>query len=197
MVLQYNFSQLFSLRKLACKVIPGFSVQKLMDYFGCQANVLVLVHTGRLLGNRPPPSARNGLLTSVFLREFDEFIDTVHLLLGELLIMGDLNVHFDLPSKPDVAHVLASVSSADLVQVVTKPTYVHMDTYLIHLLPVWIPVLSIIVYIVTTIQTMLLSVLTLLSEALNVFQGLLRIDLMVTLTMVSLVLILPLSWLLY
>ncbi|XP_033111237.1 uncharacterized protein LOC117112279 isoform X1 [Anneissia japonica] len=145
----------------------------------------------------PPPSARNGLLTSVFLREFDEFIDTVHLLLGELLIMGDLNVHFDLPSKPDVAHVLASVSSADLVQVVTKPTYVHMDTYLIHLLPVWIPVLSIIVYIVTTIQTMLLSVLTLLSEALNVFQGLLRIDLMVTLTMVSLVLILPLSWLLY
>ncbi|XP_033111443.1 uncharacterized protein LOC117112465 [Anneissia japonica] len=73
----------------------------------------------------PPPSARNGLLTSVFLREFDEFIDTVHLLPGKLLIMGDLNVHFDLPSKPDVAHVLASVSSADLVQVVTKPIYVH------------------------------------------------------------------------
>jgi exonuclease III len=52
---------------------------------------------------RPPPSKKNGLKTTCFLSEFDEFLDEITLLSGKLLVVGDFNLHLDKPNKPEVA----------------------------------------------------------------------------------------------
>ena len=48
---------------------------------------------------RPPPSTENGFKTNQFLEEFDDFLDAILLLPGRLVILGDFNVHVDVPEK--------------------------------------------------------------------------------------------------
>ena len=52
---------------------------------------------------RPPPSVKNQLRTSTFLTDFENFADCLSVLPGKLLLLGDFNLHFDCPEKPDVA----------------------------------------------------------------------------------------------
>ena len=77
---------------------------------------------------RPPPSARNRLRISTFLNEFDDFLEAVDLLPGKPFILGDLNVHFDIPAKSDVAQTVASLSSHNFVQIIDVPTHEHGHT---------------------------------------------------------------------
>ena len=72
---------------------------------------------------RPPPSTENGFKTRQFLEEFDDFLDAILLLPGRLVILGDFNVHVDVPEKTDSNHLLTSISSAGLLQHVTEPTH--------------------------------------------------------------------------
>ena len=72
---------------------------------------------------RPPPSPRNGLKTSDFLSQFDDFLDEVTLFSGKLLFLGGFNLHLDNPSKPEVAHFLTSIADAGLSQHITEPTH--------------------------------------------------------------------------
>jgi hypothetical protein len=51
---------------------------------------------------RPYPSAVNKLTTAMFLEEFDNFTDYINLLPGKTLLLGDFNVHCDIPDKYDV-----------------------------------------------------------------------------------------------
>ena len=44
---------------------------------------------------------------------------------GKPLIVGDSNLHVDIPSNPEVSHYLALLSQHDLCQVVDKPTHKH------------------------------------------------------------------------
>lgn len=74
---------------------------------------------------RPGPSAKNGLRTSEFLSEFDIFIEFVNTLNRKAIIVGDLNLHLDIPSKPEVAHFLTTLDTAGFSQHVTEPTHVH------------------------------------------------------------------------
>eukprot|EP00057_Strongylocentrotus_purpuratus_P003266 XP_003726286.1 PREDICTED: uncharacterized protein LOC100893945 [Strongylocentrotus purpuratus] len=55
--------------------------------------------------------------------KFDNFIDAASLLPGMLVLMGDMNIHFDIPGKSDVAHVLSSLSANGLVQNISEPTH--------------------------------------------------------------------------
>ena len=60
---------------------------------------------------RPTPSRVNKLKLSTFLKEFEDFIDCVNELPGKVLLVGDLNMHFDEPSKSDVKRVSTFLSS--------------------------------------------------------------------------------------
>ena len=77
---------------------------------------------------RPTPSRVNKLKLSTFLKEFEDFIDCVNELPGKVLLVGDLNVHFDEPSKSDVKRVSTFLSSIGMSQLVSEPTHKHNHT---------------------------------------------------------------------
>lgn len=52
---------------------------------------------------RPPPSKDNGLSTSAFIQEWSEFAAEQTVLISEIIIIGDFNIHLDV-------HVLCSTS---------------------------------------------------------------------------------------
>ena len=58
-----------------------------------------------------------------FLENFDEFVSLVDLLPGKILLLGDFNVHYDVPSKSDVRRFSTILASNGLVQHITGPTH--------------------------------------------------------------------------
>ncbi len=72
---------------------------------------------------RPPPSPTNGFRTTDFLNEFDEFLEDVALLPGKFLLAGDINIHWNEQSRSDVRQYASIITSANLIQHVSKPTH--------------------------------------------------------------------------
>ena len=71
---------------------------------------------------RPPPSRKNKLTTSMFLTDFDKLLDYYSLSPGNLLILGDINVHYDNPDSSDTKHICGSLFNHHMTQHVTEPT---------------------------------------------------------------------------
>ena len=74
---------------------------------------------------RPPPSTENRFTTSKFLSEFDEFLLHITTLSNKTFLLGDFNVHVDIPTKPDARHFLALIEGSGLHQHVVGPTHKH------------------------------------------------------------------------
>ena len=74
---------------------------------------------------RPPPSSKNGYTTTEFLYEFESFVSDVNLAANKIVIIGDFNLHIDLPSKPEIVSFMSILSSFDLFQHVSEATHVH------------------------------------------------------------------------
>ena len=72
---------------------------------------------------RPPRSAKNKLKVTTFLDNFDEFLNSVDLLPGRIVLVGDFNVHYDIPNKSDVRRLSTTLASANFVQHITGPTH--------------------------------------------------------------------------
>ena len=72
---------------------------------------------------RPPPSKKNKLLDSTFLSELPDLLDYCNLLRGKSMIVGDLNVHYDVPTDLLTCKVLEILTRFSLVQGVKHPTY--------------------------------------------------------------------------
>ena len=72
---------------------------------------------------RPPPSKVNGFKYNQFMEEFDDFLGVLSTLPGKPLLMGDINIHVNKPSKPDVSRYLSSLEEHDMKQYVNKPTH--------------------------------------------------------------------------
>jgi exonuclease III len=72
---------------------------------------------------RPPPSQTNGLTPSLFYQEFADYLETVTLTKGHLLMVGDFNFHVDVPSDSKAAKFSSIVSAANLVQHIHEPTH--------------------------------------------------------------------------
>ena len=72
---------------------------------------------------RPPPSQENGFTTSGFLSEFEDFLETVTLLQGKLLLVGDYNIHMDCIYKSEVSRFTNILSAYGLKQHVEGPTH--------------------------------------------------------------------------
>ena len=70
----------------------------------------------------PPPTHKNGFTITTFLEEFDSFLCDIADLSGKPIIVGDLNLHVDNPSKRKVSRYLALHSQHDLCQFVNRPT---------------------------------------------------------------------------
>ena len=72
---------------------------------------------------QPPPSKRNSLTDSDFLKEVRDFLEYCNILRGKLIILGDFNIHFDCPSIPLTSKMLDILSTFDIAQGVLEPTH--------------------------------------------------------------------------
>ena len=72
---------------------------------------------------RPPPSRKNKLLDSTFLSELPDLLDYCNQLRGKSVIVGDLNVHYDVPTDHLTSKVLDILTRFSLVQGIERPTY--------------------------------------------------------------------------
>lgn len=71
------------------------------------------------------PTKKNGIKSSDFFTEFAEFVDSIATSNDHLLILGDFNIHWDVPSNPDTRHLSDILRSANLTQHVNERTQIH------------------------------------------------------------------------
>jgi len=69
---------------------------------------------------RPPPSNANGLRTSVFLQEWEDYIEHLVSDPHELIITGDVNLHID---DSDTKQMNSILDAYGLTQHITEPTH--------------------------------------------------------------------------
>ena len=88
----------------------------------------------------PPPSHKNKLSFTLFLKEFPNVLDFSNSITGKTIILGDFNLHFDQPNSPDVSKIRYkfdtknSIQKFDLMQTVDKPTHRcgHILDWILH-----------------------------------------------------------------
>ena len=71
---------------------------------------------------RPPRSKKNKIPDSVFLNEFCSAIDTLSTSYKNLIVIGDLNIHFDVTTESLPKHCLTILNERGLKQLITGPT---------------------------------------------------------------------------
>ena len=71
---------------------------------------------------RPSPSAKNKLTPAKFLSKLDDSLDFVYLKTN-VMLLGDLNIHFDQPEHPLTKQVFISLSVRDLFQHIDISTH--------------------------------------------------------------------------
>ena len=77
---------------------------------------------------RPPPSTENGFLISTFLNEFEELMSEIALLPTDVVLLGDFNVHVDIPSKWDAKRCLTCIEVCGFQQHISGSTHKHGHT---------------------------------------------------------------------
>ena len=101
-------------------------MQLLIKSFGKWMRVIVLYS--------PPPSATNKLTTSLFLSEFTTLLNNLSITSGELLILGDFNLHVDKPSDPDASQFFSLLyQSGRSPKVVALFSATNFSSYIIKL----------------------------------------------------------------
>ena len=73
---------------------------------------------------RPPPSRSNGLRTSTFFQEWQDYLEQLILLKHEILLVGDINFHLDNKTSPDTKKFLTILNSFSFVQLVDSVTHI-------------------------------------------------------------------------
>ena len=71
---------------------------------------------------RPPPSRKNKLTNAMFLEQFTDLLES-DVACDRLIVVGDLNVHFDNPSDPCTAALNAVLANLSLEQLVNVPSH--------------------------------------------------------------------------
>ena len=72
---------------------------------------------------RPPPTKKNKLLNSDFLKEFPDLLEHVNLLRGKSIILGDFNIPYNNNNHYLTKQALDLTDSFDYSQAVTEPTF--------------------------------------------------------------------------
>ena len=81
---------------------------------------------------RPPPSKKNKHSYADFLVEFTGFIEHYALMTTRFAIVGDFNIHWDVPSDTNVKRFADLLESLNIIQHVHAPT--HIDGHTIDLI---------------------------------------------------------------
>ena len=74
---------------------------------------------------RPPPSKKNRLTESMFFDQIPDMLEFCNQLKGNLLILGDFNIHFDRAESPATVRMNDLLRTFDLDQAVREPTHSH------------------------------------------------------------------------
>lgn len=77
---------------------------------------------------RPPYSEEHRVTMNAFFSEFSDYLETVVLSKEPLIIVGDFNIHVDVPSDVDTMKFLDLLESLGLQQHVNHPTHVKGHT---------------------------------------------------------------------
>ena len=72
---------------------------------------------------RPPPSKRNKLTNSMFLKEFSELLSEYASSRSDIVYTGDFNFHYDDCSDGQVSRLWTMLSDHNLTQLVNVPTH--------------------------------------------------------------------------
>ena len=106
---------------------------KLLGDYKTMEHLLVMVEgnvTWRIATvYRPPPSSKNGLTNSQFLKDMEAMLTELSMLPGRLLIMGDFNLHFDDLNDKHVRSFRDLLEAVGMTQHVTQPT--HRDGHIL------------------------------------------------------------------
>ena len=111
---------------LVIKKVIVHQTIKTFEYMHVEISGVSLVHL--LIVYRPPPSTGNKFTTTEFLQEFKLLLNELVLTAGALLIAGDFNLHWDIPTKTDVGNFVSILESMDLLQHVISLTHKHGHT---------------------------------------------------------------------
>ena len=71
----------------------------------------------------PPPSKKNQLKTTQFMTEFPELLEDLTTRCLKLVVIGDINLHFDSNSDPNVKSLKSLFPTLHLVQHISVPTH--------------------------------------------------------------------------
>ena len=72
---------------------------------------------------RPPPNRRNNLTDSMFTEQLPDLLDYVNNLPVFVCLVGDMNIHFEIPSQLLTKQTLTTLILHSLVQVINKLTH--------------------------------------------------------------------------
>ena len=72
---------------------------------------------------RPPPNKKNKLSDNLFIEEFPSFLEHCNTIKGSPVIVGDFNIHVDVPTDPLTTRFTALLNDFGLHQAVTFPTH--------------------------------------------------------------------------
>ena len=72
---------------------------------------------------RPPPSKKNRLKTTKLMSEFLELLEDLATRSLKLVVLGDINLHFDSDSDPNVKSLKSLSPTLHLVQHISVPTH--------------------------------------------------------------------------
>ena len=92
---------------------------------------MVDVETTRLriiIVYRPHYPPDHPVSTTVFLRELSDYLESIVMSSDLLLISGDFNIHFDVPTDVDAIRFRDLLDSMGLPQHVKRPTHFHGHT---------------------------------------------------------------------
>ena len=73
---------------------------------------------------RPPPPSSNGLRTSNLFSEWSTYLESLDKVLGEIVMVGDINFHLNNKSNPDTKALLSLLEAHGLMQHITTPTHI-------------------------------------------------------------------------
>ena len=77
---------------------------------------------------RPPPNKKKEITTKGFMAEFHDLLDSFTKKRWWPILLGDFNLHWDVPSDPDVIAVRDILNTHGLHQVIDQPTHIKNNT---------------------------------------------------------------------
>ena len=115
------FRDSIQVRKIVTANHPSFEATEWHLKYGNSVIVTIGIY-------RPPYSTNHPVTVNTFLNEFAEYLESVALVEGHLLITGDFNIHVNDVCDPAAARFINIIDSMGMINHVNIPTHIHGHT---------------------------------------------------------------------